>query len=141
MAPPHEPAAQPPDAALDELEAVYRALDSHLAVLGPRCRACGACCDFARNDYRLYASHLERALVVRRHGPPRLAPSGCCGFLVGGRCSVHASRPLGCRVFFCDPAHKAREQDIYHGFQQRLRAIAERHGLPWAYAPFFDESP
>jgi Fe-S-cluster containining protein len=126
-----------PDAALCGLQAIYDELDAHLARLGVPCRACGECCDFARNDYRLYASELERALVVARHGEPRLTPEGRCGFLLAGRCSIHASRPLGCRVFFCDPAHKPREQDLCHTYLDRLRTLADQYGLPWDYAPFF----
>lgn len=128
-----------PRAALDELLAAYDALGCEVARLGVVCQACGKCCDFARNDYRLYASRLELALVLRDHGPPRLRADGCCGFLRNGRCSIHPSRPLGCRTFFCDPAHRPREQDLCHAFQRQLRTIAERHTVPWGYAPFFEE--
>ena len=134
------PARDAPPEALAELLAIYRDLDQTLASLGVKCRACGRCCDFLRNDYRLYASHIERAIVLARAGRPALAPSGECGFLSGGRCSAHAWRPLGCRVFFCAPEHKAREQDLCHAFQQRIRAATERHGLPWDYRPFFEPS-
>ncbi len=130
----HEPI---PEAALRQLDALYEDLEAHLARLRVPCRACGECCDFARNGYRLYASEIERALIVARHGEPRLTPEGRCGFLAAGRCSAHASRPLGCRIFFCDPAHKPREQDLYHAFLERLRALADQFQLPWNYAPFF----
>ena len=130
-----------PNSAVSALLAIYDGLERELAALGVACRQCGRCCDFARNDYRLYASFAERALVLARHGRPRLTAEGCCGFLVGGCCSIHASRPLGCRVHFCDPAHKAREQDLYHACQQRLRALTDKYGLPWDYAPFFRERP
>ena len=123
--------------ALAGLRALYRALDARLGAMGVECRACGKCCDFARNDYRLYASFLERALVAASHGPPRLTATGCCGFLAEERCSIHACRPLGCRAFFCSPAYKPQEQDVYHAFQERLRALSDRHGLPWDYAPFY----
>jgi len=125
------------DAAEAELAVVYDALEEHLASLGVRCQACGRCCDFLRNDYRLYASFIERAPIVRRHGPPHLTPSGHCCFLAGGRCSIHPWRPLGCRVFFCAPDHKPREPETHEAFQRRLRAATERLGLPWDYAPFF----
>ncbi len=125
------------DRGLAELQAMYADLDAELARLAVRCRACGECCDFARNDYRLYASSLERSLAVARHGPPKLTAAGCCGFLADGRCSIHAVRPLGCRVFFCDPAHKPREQALCHAYLDRLRALTDRLGHPWDYAPFF----
>ena len=129
-----------PDAALAELAAAYAGLDRELAAAGVACRACGSCCDFVRNDYRLYASRLERELVTRHHPEPRLTPAGLCGYLREGRCSVHRHRPLGCRTFFCDPAHKPREQALYHTVQRRLHAIAERHAVPWDYGPFFQDA-
>jgi Fe-S-cluster containining protein len=125
------------DSALYQLRAIYAALDRQLAAIGIRCQACGVCCNFTRNDYRLYACRLERVLVEREHGTPHLTADGSCGFLHDQRCAAHAVRPLGCRTFFCDPAHKPREQELYHAFQRRLRAVAEAHGIPWEYAPFF----
>lgn len=127
----------PPDDAIADLLALYAELDRRLDALGLRCRACGRCCDFARNDYQLYASYLERALVVARHGLPQLTPDGLCRFLADGRCSIHPSRPLGCRTFFCDPAYKPHEQTVCHAFQRRLRALSDRHALAWEYALFF----
>jgi Fe-S-cluster containining protein len=131
-----------PDArrCFDELRAVYAVLDEELAALGVACKQCARCCNFVRNDYRLYASFLERALVRARHGQPRLTPDGDCGFLRGSRCSIHPDRPLSCRTYFCDPAHKTREQELYHRMQRRIRAIADAHGLPWEYGPFFRTS-
>ncbi len=126
-----------PAEALEALAAAYRDLDGQLATLGLECRACGRCCDFRRHDYRLYASFLERALLANACGPPHLTAAGHCGYLVEGRCSAHAWRPLGCRTFFCAPEHKGREPDLYHAFQARLRAITDRHALPWDYRPLF----
>ncbi|HPD17829.1 MAG TPA: YkgJ family cysteine cluster protein [Planctomycetota bacterium] len=131
------PSREASDRALEALGAVYADLDALLATLPVACQACGRCCDFVRNDYRLYASLIERLPVLRFAGPPRLTAAGHCGFLAGGRCSVHRWRPLSCRVFFCAPEHKAREQELYHAFQQRLRAATDRLGLEWDYAPFF----
>lgn len=128
-----------PPAALAELHGAYAELEARLGELGVECSACGRCCDFARNGYRLYASHLERAALREGAGPPRLAPDGSCGFLVLGRCLAHSHRPLGCRVFFCDPAHKPREPELCEEFLARLRAITDRYGLPWDYRPLFEE--
>lgn len=117
---------------------MYEELDAFLAGLGVECRACGDCCDFARNAYRLYASFIERAAAVQQGEAPRLAASGRCAFQADGRCTIRPWRPLGCRVFFCAPEHKAREQQVYHQFQERVRALTQSHGLPWDYAPFFE---
>ena len=130
-------AVEAPSAALGALEAVYRDLDECLASLAVECRACGRCCDFRLNDYRLYASFLERALVEAHCGPAHLTAAGLCGYLVEGRCSAHAWRPLGCRTFFCAPEHKAREQALYEAVHQRIRALTDRYRLAWDYRPLF----
>jgi len=130
-----------PQCCFDDVLALYAELAKEIAGLDVACRQCGECCNFARNDYRLYASLAERALVAARHGQPRLTPDGDCGFLRGGSCSIHPARPLGCRTFFCEPAHKDREQALYHRYQRKLRAIVDRHDLPWAYEPFFTPEP
>lgn len=134
----HSPPRAVPEAALDALAAVYRRLDRRLAALGAVCRACGRCCDFARNGYRLYATSLERALVVRAHPRPRLTPEGVCGYLAAGRCSIHPERPLGCRTFYCGPAHAGRAQELHEEALRQVRALIDRHGLPADYAPFFE---
>jgi len=133
-------ASPPPDPGVcfDDLLELYADLNREIAALALVCSQCGRCCNFVRNDYRLYASLPERALVAARHGTPRLTPDGDCGFLRDGSCSIHPDRPLGCRTFFCDPAHKSREQDLYHEYQRRLRGMVERYGLEWEYGPFFE---
>jgi len=126
----------PPEPAVADLLALYAELDDRLAELCLLCRACGACCDFRRNDYHLYASYLERALVVARCGLPELTPDGLCGFLRDGRCSIHRYRPLGCRTFFCDPTYEPFHQELCDTFLHRVRALADRYAFPWEYTLF-----
>lgn len=130
-----------PEQAREDLRRIYEALDRCLAGLEVECRACGRCCDFARNPYVLYASFIERAAAREVAPEAALTPEGRCSFLSpAGLCLLRAWRPLGCRVFFCSPGHKAREQEIYEEFLARLRAASRRHGLPWDYRPFFQNS-
>lgn len=65
---------------------------------------------------------------ARRHLPVA-REDGICPLLdVRGRCAVYASRPLGCRTFFCD---RARGRDVPHAAVldavDRVRALARRH--------------
>ena len=129
-----------PGGAMEALARLYADLDACIHQLGVACRACGSCCDFMRHGYRLYATGFERAALVRRHGEPRLTASGQCGFLVAGRCSARPWRPLGCRVFFCAPEHKPREQELCHAFLERLRALTREFGFAWDYGPLFADS-
>ena len=71
------------------------------------------------------------ALDVEQRG--RLPLLDGCPFQVDGLCSVHALRPLGCRVFLCDPSARAWEGTLYEGYLQDLRALHDLHALPYEY--------
>lgn len=46
-----------------------------------------------------------------------------------GRCAIYASRPLGCRTFYCDRAsagERVRHRDI-NALVRRVQQIAARH--------------
>jgi len=78
---------------------------------------------------------LARQPVRPDEPPERYEP---CPFLAeNGACGLRGHRPLGCRVFFCDPAFQAEAMPRLHEkFLARLRRLHEVHGLPWRYAPF-----
>lgn len=68
----------------------------------------------------------RRALPVAHEVDERRCP------LLGadGRCTIYASRPFGCRTFFCDraiPADPVTQRDI-NAFVARIRAVAARLG-------------
>jgi Fe-S-cluster containining protein len=56
-----------------------------------------------------------------------------CPFQTGGRCGVHAVRPFGCRIYFCDPTSTAWQQEHYEQFHAELRALHERLGISYFY--------
>ena len=56
-----------------------------------------------------------------------------CPFQVGKLCSVRELRPLGCRLFYCDPIAEPWMNDAYEQFLKQLRGLHERHDLPYAY--------
>ncbi len=93
---------------LAELRAIYAELDAFLA--GFTCDASGDCCHFDRTGREPYPSavelaELERALRARGGPPKKRLPTvdrRCALLDERGRCSVYASRPLGCRTFFCE---------------------------------------
>ncbi|MBI3270570.1 MAG: hypothetical protein HYZ53_16305 [Planctomycetes bacterium] len=130
----------PPDtraALVDGLEAIYRDLAADVARVGPVCIRRGVCCDFEKQDYVLYATTVE-LLYLSLHVDLRgVAVAGKrCPFWIGGLCGRHEVRPLGCRVYFCDPRYVPFSQDIYNRHHRKLQELGDRLGIPYEYAPF-----
>jgi hypothetical protein len=98
---------------LDELRALYAKIDAELAGWG--CDASTDCCRFGVTGREPYPTavelaELERAIRARGGLPKKrslsVAGERRCGLLGDdGRCVVYASRPFGCRTFFCGRAH------------------------------------
>lgn len=95
----------------EELLAIYREADSRLA--GYACDASTDCCRFAvtgREPYVTDAELAEIELAVAANGGRKAAKKRAlaiaderrCPMLDdAGKCTIYASRPLGCRTFFC----------------------------------------
>jgi Fe-S-cluster containining protein len=122
-----------------ELAALYARVDAEIAARNPRCELSGRCCDFPRSGHRLYATVPEAAFSLdAAGGSAPEAPSGLCPWWVDGRCANRAGRPLGCRIYFCDPGWTDAMPDVYERYHAELRALHERHGLPYRYAAFVE---
>lgn len=145
------------DEIANALHQLYAQLDQAVADYGPTCWASGKCCKFESYGHRLYVTGLEIAHFHQRlevQGmEDRLAtgaggPTGrdvpldqvrpvqladACRYQVEGKCSVHAIRPLGCRIFFCQEGTDDWQQQTYEAFQQKLVALHESHGIPYHY--------
>jgi hypothetical protein len=48
-------------------------------------------------------------------------------------CGVHAIRPFGCRIFFCDPTAGDWQQQQYELFHAELKKLHERFDVPYFY--------
>jgi Fe-S-cluster containining protein len=59
-------------------------------------------------------------------------PDGC-PLQIGKLCGVHAIRPFGCRIFFCDPTATAWQQEQYELFHQELKQQHQRFDVPYFY--------
>lgn len=135
---PSIPAKTGPEA---DLRALYGEVDREVARAGPVCQLSGRCCRFAEYDHTLFVSTLEiRYLVAGAPQPSRPLDRGetCPWQDQLGRCTARDARPLGCRIYYCDPtyqdlAHEISEQSIKH-----LKEITQRWNLPWSYAPLHD---
>lgn len=97
------------------------------------CANSGDCCRFAQTGRQPYLTQLEiEALRPWQGRAPskRLPQVGDCVFLDdAGRCKVYASRPFGCRTFFCDNREgpKRFPRDDVNRMARELAELSQRH--------------
>ena len=115
---------------------LYQEVDRDVAAAGPVCVASGRCCRFKEYGHVLYVSNLE-ADVLLAEVPPFEGPVSAdfCPFQKENLCTAREPRPLGCRVYYCDPAYQDTGNRITETYLRRLKKIAEDHGVAWRYAP------
>lgn len=120
---------------LAELRAIYAEVDAAFA--GRGCDASTDCCRFGVTGREPYPTavelaELERAIRARGGLPKRrsLAVAGerrCALLGDDGRCVVYASRPLGCRTFFCERAYGPEvPRKTVTSFSRAIAALSER---------------
>jgi hypothetical protein len=135
-----------PDRSIDEdpsipdanLRLIYDEVDAAVSSAGPICELSGRCCRFREYGHTLFLSGPEFGYLVR-HAPSPVRPvdSGetCPWQDQSGRCCAREARPLGCRVYFCDPTYQDLAPVLSEQFISQLKKHAERHNLAWNYAP------
>src|SRR5262245_16525293 len=118
------------------VRAIYAEADAEVAAAGPKCEASGRCCRFKEYGHSLFLSGLE-ADVLLAAAPPYERPVSAdfCPFQKGALCTAREPRPLGCRVYFCDPNYQETGNAITEKYLGRLKRLADEHGLEWRYAP------
>jgi Fe-S-cluster containining protein len=124
----------------DALHRLYGELDAEVAGLGPVCALSGRCCRFTEYGHTLFLSAPEAALLLAEAPPPvrHLDDGASCPWQdKQGRCTAREARPLGCRVYFCDPAYEQpHAPELSERYLGRLKRLVGELDLPWNYAPF-----
>src|SRR5207245_6518630 len=115
---------------------LYHEVDRAVAAAGPVCVASGRCCRFKEYGHVLFLSNLE-AEVLLANAPPYDQPLSAdfCPFQKDNLCTAREPRPLGCRIYYCDPSYQETGQRISEEYLQRLKALANEHRVAWRYAP------
>lgn len=127
-----------PELVRDQLRALYQAVDAAVAEHAPVCIASGRCCRFAEYGHTLFLSGLEAELLFdEAPAPCRPVDAGetCPWQDARGRCTARDARPIGCRVYFCDPSYQEPSHAITERALQALKAICDQTGHAWRYAP------
>jgi hypothetical protein len=128
-----------------EVLAIYRQVDQDVAAAGPRCEASGRCCRFKEHGHVLYLSRPE-AEVLLAGAPPYEQPVSpdFCPFQVDSLCTAREPRPLGCRIYFCDPSYQETGNQITEKYLRQIKELTAAHGQGWQYAPlhfFLNNAP
>lgn len=118
------------------VDAVYAEVDAAVARAQPRCEASGRCCRFTEYGHTLFLSHFEaEILLATAPAYPQPVSRDGCPFQVNNLCTARQERPLGCRIYFCDPAYEGVGEAITEAALTRLKRLADTHDTGWRYAP------
>src|SRR5262249_17399413 len=109
---------------------LYQEVDAAVKAAGPVCVASGRCCRFKEYGHVLFISNLE-ADVLLSAAPPYEKPvsTDFCPFQKDRLCTAREPRPLGCRVYFCDPSYQETGNRITETFLRRLKQLPDEHAV------------
>jgi len=124
------------DAGLAErMTALYAEVDRSIEKRRPVCRNRGVCCRFDSFGHRLYVTTAELAFFVagQREDWKPTRGDGACPYQEEGLCTAREHRPLGCRVFFCDPDAQDWQSEEYERGLAALKGVCRDSGLEYRY--------
>src|SRR4029078_813190 len=78
-----------------------------------------------------------KAEMLREEGLPAGAviDDAGCPFQVNGLCTARERRPLGCRVYYCDPRYAGVGEDLSAQSIRQLKALHNATDTDWEYRP------
>jgi Fe-S-cluster containining protein len=124
------------DAFAATMREFYDDVDAAVASRRAVCINRGVCCQFGRYGHRLFVTDAELAFFIRGLRGQWRRPADdadICPYQVEGRCTAREHRPLGCRIYYCDPSAQAWQGAEYERFLSKLKAIGERFGVDYRY--------
>lgn len=123
------------DPLLANVRDLYGRLDAEIAAKRPVCTNRGDCCKFEAYGHRLYVTEVELRFFTAHQRASGLRPvvGGSCPYQQEGRCTAREHRPLGCRVFFCDPNAQEWQPEVYEKYLGELKRIGAEGGVEYRY--------
>jgi Fe-S-cluster containining protein len=122
-----------------ELQALYKALEEEIQPYIPLCQRSSRCCHFKSFGHRLYSTSLEvqYALNSKPLNLPlkeTLKPLTCPYLQEDGACGNREGRPLGCRIFFCDPQYEKEIAPLlYEKYHKKIQTSLEKFKIEYFY--------
>jgi Fe-S-cluster containining protein len=125
---------------IEAVRGLYADVQSEIDARRPLCVISGRCCRFEEFGHRLFVTTAELAAFARElptvhpAKPPDHPWDGTgCPFQSNKMCSVHAIRPFGCRMFFCDATSTEWQNQAYEHFHARLKRLHDDLAVPYVY--------
>ena len=118
------------------LLALYDDVASEIANAAPVCDLSGRCCRFREYGHTLFISRTEAELLLEQGLPANSTVSeDGCPFQIQGLCTAREKRPLGCRIYYCDPKYVGVGERISEEAIGKLKSLHESTATPWEYRP------
>lgn len=117
---------------------LYATLDRDIAAANPICNLSGRCCRFKEYGHTLFLSRPEADVLMEPGLPTDQIDDNLCPFQVNGLCTARERRPMGCRVYFCDPNYAGVGEAISERYVSSLKRLHESTGVSWDYRPLHD---
>jgi Fe-S-cluster containining protein len=128
----------------DGLLEIYDDLAVNIAEAAPVCELSGRCCRFKEYGHTLFISRSEAELLLEQGLPENsVIDEASCPFQINGLCTARDRRPLGCRVYYCDPKYAGVGAGLSERYIARLKQLHDATGVRWEYRPlhhFLDEA-
>lgn len=127
-----------------ELETIFERTAAAIVERGPACWASGRCCNFDATGHRLYVTGLETAYAIGKGAKvtseevAAARARGGCPFQEKNLCGIHAIKPLGCRVYFCDKSSELWQRELYEKMLGDIRAMHDRWEIEYRYGEWRD---
>lgn len=132
----------------ESISTIHESVAKEVRRRKPLCLASGACCHFDAFDHRLYATGLEAALCAQicaeeGHGIDlkdlaTARTAGGCPWQTGRLCTARAGRPVGCRVFYCDPRASEWVPELAEWAHGAIKELHQELGVPYVYGEWRD---
>lgn len=127
------------------LLAIYEEAATEVARAAPVCELSGRCCRFKEYGHTLFISRPEAELLLEQGLPAgAMVSDEGCPFQIQGLCTARERRPLGCRLYYCDPKYEGVGERLSEQLIGQLKVIHNETGTPWEYRPlhvFLREQP
>src|SRR5690606_31629293 len=105
----------------------------------PVCEISGRCCRFQEYGHRLYISRPEAEILLETGLPAEtVIDDGLCPFQRERLCTARERRPLGCRIFFCDPNYTEQMETLSEQSIARLKQLHLEYEIDWEYGPLHE---